>query len=310
MKVLVTGATGFVGRALVAGLAPGMQVLAAVRQGAGPGQVAVGDIDGHTRWDAALKGCDAVVHAAARVHQMQETGMQGAQAFARVNTEGSINLARQAAAQGVKRFIFISSVKAMGEGGSFRASDACHPQEAYGKSKRDAELQLQELAANSGMEVVILRLPLVYGPGVGANFLRLMQIVDRGLPLPFGLVDNRRSLIGLDNLVDLVATCLVHPAAANQIFLVSDGHDVSTPELIRHIATALRRPARLLPVPVGLMRIGASLLGKRAPADRLFGSLAVDSSPLRLELGWKAPLKLQQGLQETARWYLQGKAAS
>lgn len=306
MRVLLTGGNGMIGKALAARLhKDGMDVLSSVRRNPLTNQVLVEDLHESTKWNHALAACHIVIHTAARVHQMQENGMESAAEYHRVNTEGTINLARQAANTGVKRFVFLSSIKAMGEQGCFRSGDACQPQDVYGLSKREAELGLQKIAHETGMEIVILRLPLVYGVGVGANFLRLMKWVEKEIPLPFGLVHNARSLIGLRNLVDLICTCIQHPAAAGKIFLPSDGRPISTPELIRAIASALGRKANLLPVPVFLMRSAAMLLGKRVVADRLFDSLTVDSEPLRRELSWTPPFSLQQELDETVAWYLQ-----
>lgn len=305
MKVLVTGANGFVGQALVSCLRQrGLEVVAASRHGAGAGETAVGDIGPNTVWRPLLSGCQAVVHAAARVHQMNEGPMDGLQQARRVNTGGSLALARQAAQAGVRRFIFISSVKVNGEAGAFDASQPCRPADAYGISKLEAESGLAQIAAQSGMELIVLRLPLVYGPGVRANFLRLMKAVDRGMPLPFGKVNNRRSLLYLGNLADAIHACLMGPpSTAARTWYVSDDEDVSTAALARGIALALGVPARLIPVPPALLRLAAAMLGKADAAKRLLGSLTVDCHTLRRELGWQPPFSVQEGLQATADWY-------
>jgi len=305
MRVLVTGSNGMVGAALAAHLrASGCDVLGSVRRTPEPGEIRVGDLDAATDWSLALRGREVVVHAAARVHQMAEGGMAGMAEYRRVNVEGALNLARQAAAVGVRRFVFISSVKAMGEGGFLKSGDDCRPVDAYGISKREAESALLQFAGEAAMELVILRLPLVYGRGVGANFLRLLRLVEKGVPLPFALVDNARSLIGLRNLVDVIELCMRHPAAAGGVFLPSDGKPVSTANLVRCMARAFGTSSRLLPVPVAPMRLAAALLGKRALADRLFGSLAVDSTSLTDRLGWHPPFDFQNEIDHTVAWYL------
>ncbi len=219
--------------------------------------------------------------------------------FRRVNCEGTVNLARQAASAGVGRFIFLSSIKVNGEAGAFTESDPPNPSDAYGTSKSEAETGLRAIAAESGMDVVIIRSPLVYGPGVQANFRALMRAVARGIPLPLGAVDNRRRLVALDNLVDLLVSCTQHRAAANEWFFVSDGEDLSTTQLIRRLARAMNRPARLIPVPAPLLMMGATLLGKRDVAQRLLGSLQVDISKARRLLGWTPPVSVDEALRRT-----------
>jgi UDP-glucose 4-epimerase len=221
------------------------------------------------------------------------------------NTDATLNLARQAVAAGVKRFVFISSIKVNGEGRELPYSefDLPSPQDAYAISKWEAEQGLRAIESSTGMQVVILRPPLVYGPGVGANFLRLMRSVERGLPLPFGRVDNRRSLLYLGNFTDAIRVCLDHPAAAGQTFLLSDGEDVSSADLIRRLALAMHRPARLLPLPPSWLRAAGALLGRGAEVDRLLGSLSVDSSKIRRELGWRPPFSMDEGLSQTADYY-------
>jgi nucleoside-diphosphate-sugar epimerase len=305
MKVLVTGANGFVGREVLQRLnvMSGLQAVGSVRRAAGltgTTVVEVGDLTAQTDWSLTLAGADAVVHLAARVHVMQEIEIDPLTAFRAVNVEGTLNLARQAAAAGVKRFVFVSSVKVNGEdtppGRAFTESEAPNPQDAYGQSKHEAEQGLRQLSADTGMEMVIIRPPLVYGPGVKANFAALMRVVQRGWPLPLGAVYNQRSLVALDNLVDFIVICITHPQAANQTFLVSDGQDLSTTELVRGMAQAAGVPARLLPVPVWALQAGASLLGKGDAVQRLCGNLQVDISKARSLLGWVPPLSVEEGL--------------
>ena len=265
----------------------------------------VGDINDATDWGRALVDVNSVVHLAARVHVMHDTAADPLTAFRVVNVEGTLSLARQAAAAGVKRFVFISSVKVNGEatlpGQPFTADDVPAPLDAYGVSKMEAEQGLRELSAQTGMEVVIIRPPLVYGPGVKANFAAMMRWLRRGVPLPLGAIHNQRSLVALDNLVDLIVTCLTHPAAANQTFLVSDGEDVSTTELLRRMGRAMGHPAHLIPVPASLLKLAATMLGKQDVAQRLCGSLQVDIEKTRRLLGWTPPLSLDEGLRRAAR---------
>jgi nucleoside-diphosphate-sugar epimerase len=305
MKVFVTGANGFVGGEVLQRLnvMSGLQVLGSVRRAAemtGATVVEVGDLTAQTDWSMALAGADAVVHLAARVHVMQDIEADPLTAFRVVNVDGTLNLARQAAAAGVKRFVFISSVKVNGEstppGGAFTEVDAPNPQDAYGQSKHEAEQGLRQLSTDTGMEVVIIRPPLVYGPGVKANFAALTRAVKRGWPLPLGAVHNQRSLVALDNLVDFIVICITHPQAANQTFLVSDGQDLSTTELVRGMAQAAGVPARLLPLPVWALQAGASLLGKGDAVQRLCGNLQVDISKARSLLGWVPPVTVEEGL--------------
>jgi nucleoside-diphosphate-sugar epimerase len=307
MKVLVTGANGFVGRAVSRHLIAmsGVHAVGCVRRSdaftdTGASVVAVGDLSAQTDWSVALAGVEAVIHAAARVHVMDDTATDPLTEFRRVNVQGTLHLARQAATAGVQRFVFISSIKVNGEatklGMPFSADDLPAPLDPYGVSKMEAEHGLREIAAQTGMEVVIIRPPLVYGPGVKANFAALMRAVQRGWPLPLGAVHNRRSLVALSNLVDFIVTCLSHPQAANQTFLVSDGHDLSTTELVRGLARAARVPARLLPVPVWALQAGAALLGKSDAVQRLCGNLQVDIAKARSLLGWVPPVSVGEGL--------------
>jgi nucleoside-diphosphate-sugar epimerase len=304
-KILVTGASGFIGRFLCRELASrGYDFRAAVRlNGAsfsGFEEIAVGLIDLETDWSKALNSVSVVVHLAARVHVMNDQETDPLSAFRKVNVDGTLNLARQAASIGVKRFIYLSSIKVNGEftnnQHAFSHNDAPNPQDAYSQSKAEAEEGLRLLAIESRMEVVIIRPPLVYGPGVKANFLRMLKFLERGIPLPFGLINNSRSLVGIDNLVDLIALCIKHPSAANQTFLVSDNQDVSTRELLKKIGAALGRPARLVPVPTELISLCFFLLGRRDLSLRLFSSLRVDISKTQKILGWSPPVSLDQGL--------------
>ena len=308
MKVLVTGASGFVGRELcVTLLRSGRSVRGALRQvegrpillGVEP--VVVGTINSETDWKAAVAGCDVVVHLAARVHVMGDKARNPLAEFREVNAEGTLNIARQAAQNGVQRFIFISTVKVNGEGRDepYREIDVPGPEDAYAISKWEAEQGLHRIAQETGLEVVILRPPLVYGPGVKANFQRLIRTVERGWPLPLGAIANRRSLLYLGNFVDAIRLCIEHPAAAGQTFLLDDGVAVSTPKLIRRLAHAMGRPARLLAVPVGALEFAGALLGKRAAVARLTGSLYVDSSAIRSRLGWVPPFSMEAGLAAT-----------
>ena len=244
--------------------------------------------------------CNVVIHLAARVHVMKEYVDDPLSHFRRVNVEGTLNLARQSVSAGVRRFVFISSIGVNGvrtaPGRSFSEMENTNPHNAYALSKWEAEKGLMLLSEETGLEVVILRPPLVYGLGAPGNFAALMRAVQRSWPLPLGTVHNQRSLVALDNLVDLIVTCITHPQAANQTFLVSDGQDLSTTELVRGMAQAAGVPARLLPVPVWALQAGASLLGKGDAAQRLCGNLQVDISKARSLLGWVPPLSVEEGL--------------
>lgn len=320
MRVLVTGANGFVGAATVRRLLQdgAFEVRRALRS-ASPAaldtvgtydSVAIGDIDGGTDWRAALEGCDVVVHTAARVHMMRESASNPLAAFRSVNTEGSVNLAYQAAQAGVRRLVFISSVKVNGEasalGHPFRPQDLGQcPSDPYGISKFEAEQGLRAVAAATGLEIVVIRPVLVYGPGVRANFESMMKWVARGVPLPLGAIcTNRRSLVGIDNLADLIACCVVHPAAAGEVFFAADAEDVSTTELLTRVGAALGKPARLLAVPAALLQAGARLVGLGAVTQRLCGSLQVDISTNARLLGWHPPYSLDVGLKQTAGAFL------
>ncbi len=315
MKVLVTGATGFVGRALLAQLCTQTQfnVRAAVRQPAaerlGPHveQVPVGNLGADTDWSTALKGVGVVVHLAARVHVMHEHSDDPIQAFRQANVAASMRLAHMAAQAGVQRLIYMSSVKVNGEatplGQPFTETTPPAPQDPYGTSKLEAEQGLRHLAHTTGLQLTILRPPLVYGPGVRANFASLARAVAHGIPLPLGSIANQRSLVGIDNLVDLITTCITHPAAANQILMASDNEDLSTTALVQRMALAMQRPARLLPIPAWALLAGASLLGKKSSVQRLCGNLQVDSSKARSLLGWTPPISVDEGLRRAVAEY-------
>jgi nucleoside-diphosphate-sugar epimerase len=311
LRLAITGTSGFVGRSLLAAcLQPknGRRLFAAIAitrkniSGREPKlqNIFVSDLNSESNFQTALAGRDVFIHLAARVHVMHDTEADPLAAFRAVNVDGTLNLARQAASAGVKRFVFISSVKVNGEstlpGQIFTETHTPNPQDAYAKSKHEAEQGLRQIAADTGMEVVIIRPPLVYGPGVKANFAALMRAVQKGWPLPLGAVHNQRSLVALDNLVDFIITCTTHPRAANQTFLVSDGHDLSTTELVRGMARAAGVPARLLPVPAWAMQAGASLLGKGDAVGRLCGNLQVDIAKARHLLDWVPPVSVDEGL--------------
>lgn len=313
MRILLTGATGFVGGHAGPALAARGHGVRAVRRSADGAATAgadeetvVGDIGPDTDWTAALDGVETVVHLAARVHVMRDRAADPLAAFRRVNTAGSVRLAEQAAAAGVRRLVCLSSIKAMVDESRpdpLTEATAPDPHSPYGVSKLEAERALAAIAARTGMELVVIRPPLVYGPGVGGNVRSLLRLVDRGIPLPLGGLDNRRSLIGVGNLADAIARCAEHPAAAGQTFLVQDGTPVSTAGLVRAIAAALNRPARLLPVPAGLLALGAALTGRRDVFDRIAGTLTVDDRLIRTRLEWRPPHDLASGLRATAEWF-------
>lgn len=283
----------------------------AVRVGRNDRDCVVGGIGPETDWRDALCGCDAVLHVAARVHHMNDTAADAMALYRSVNVEGTINLARQAEAASVRRFVFVSSVKVNGEasvGNPFSAGDVPAPADAYGISKWEAEQRLLAMRQQSSMEITIVRPPLVYGPGVRANFLQLMKIVRLGVPLPLGAVDSSRSLIGIDNLVDFLIVCLLHPDAAEKTWMISDQHDVRVPELVRMIAAAMGKPARLLPVPLWLLTAGAGLVGKTPMMQRLSDPLLVDARPATLELGWRPPVTTEAGICRTVQHFLTGQA--
>ncbi|MDH0238981.1 UDP-glucose 4-epimerase family protein [Aeromonas caviae] len=303
-RVLVTGANGFVGCTLFKYLHEVEQyhVSGSVRTAdtAQKNLFTVGELSENTNWSEALEGQHVVIHVAARAHVMDEAIIDPLTEYRRVNVAGTSNLARQAANAGVKRFIFISSIKVNGESTAadspFQHIDKAMPEDLYGISKAEAEDGLWQIGKETGMEIVIIRPPLVYGPGVKANFASMMKWASKNLPLPLGAVCNSRSLVALDNLISLIVTCIDHPKAANQTFLVSDDRDVSTTQLLRMMAHAFGKKARLLPIPMSWIRGVASLLGKKAVADRLCGSLQVDITYTKETLGWKPPVTMEQQL--------------
>jgi len=315
MTILVTGGSGFVGKALCTSLWESGYFMRLAQRSANTKsgtleQAVVGEIDATTHWSAALKDVEVVIHLAGRVNEMDDQSANPLTEFRRINVEGSLNLARQAASAGVKRLIYLSSVKVNGgltvPGQPFKESDMANPQDAYGLSKYEAEQGLLLIAQQTGIEVVIIRPPLVYGQGVKANFASMMRAVRRGMPLPLGAVRNNSSFLYIGNLVSLITVCMHHPAAANQVFLVSDGCDLSTPQLLQACATALGVKSRLWPVPQRVIEGLAALLGKRDVAQRLCGSLQVDITKARSLLGWTPTISVADGLMATAKsfmWY-------
>lgn len=313
MNILVTGATGFVGRFLCTRLlSEGWSVRGTLLASESPSSLVAGvesvivePLGLDTPWSHALAGVDTIIHLAARVHIMDDPSVDPLTEFRRVNVAGTEHLAREAARAGVKRLVFISSIKVNGEESAIPYSEdsPAQPTDPYGISKWEAEQALRQIDSEAGLEVVVVRPTLVYGPGVKANFLNMMKVVQRGIPLPLASITNKRSLIYVGNLVDALATCATHPAAAGQTFLVSDGEDVSTPELIRRTASALHAPARLFSMPPTFMRLAGAFTGKSAAVNRLLGSLTVDSSKIRRELGWQPPFTVEEGLRETAEWF-------
>ncbi|MEP6482547.1 MAG: NAD-dependent epimerase/dehydratase family protein [Rhodoglobus sp.] len=313
-SVLVTGASGFVGRAVAGRLkSDGIEVRLAVRSGTGglpAGSLVfeIGDMDASTDWRAAVSGATAVVHCAARVHQIRDEASDSLAEFRRVNRDGTAALAAQAASAGVDRFVFISSIKVHGESTAphhpFRAAVPPVPLGPYGISKWEAELALRRIESETELRVVALRPPLVYGPGVKANFRNMMHAIWRGWPLPLGAVHNRRSLVALDNLVDLIALALRHEAAPGRAFLVSDDEDLSTTDLLRRVGSSLGRPARLLPVPSSWLRTAAAMVGRPGTGHRLCDSLQVDIDETRTLLGWRPVIQVDEALVKTAQHFL------
>jgi nucleoside-diphosphate-sugar epimerase len=312
-SVLVTGANGFVGARLCAALArDGVSVRAAVRSSAQlPAlpcpAVAVGDIDAGTDWRDALRGVDTVAHLAARAHVMADSASDRLEAYRRVNVAGTVQLARAAVAAGVRRIVFVSSIKVNGESSGqpgFNESDVPQPEDEYGVSKLEAERLLADVCAGAATECSVLRPPLVYGPGVKGNLAALLRAIDRGVPLPLGCIDNARSLLGVDNLVAAIRLCLEHPDASGRTFVVSDDQPVSSKVLARTIAAALGRPARLLPIPVTVLRALGALTGHSAAVKRLTGSLVVDNRSIRDHLGWRQVSSFEHGIRAMADGYL------
>jgi nucleoside-diphosphate-sugar epimerase len=300
-KILLTGATGFVGQQVLRQLPPQARVFGRTKP-ARDCHFFSGELSANTDYRAALSGVDVVIHCAARAHVMNETATNAAELYKDINTHATLALAEQAAASGVKRFIFISTIKVNGEatatGQMFRANDARQPLDHYGESKAKAEIGLLDITQRTGLEVVIIRPPLVYGPGVKANFAAMLKLAKKNLPLPLGAIHNKRSLVAVDNLVDLVLCCVDHPNAANQVFLVSDDQDVSTSELLEMMTRAFGKNPRLLPLPTNWLRVLASVAGKQAVIDRLCGNLQVDIDYTKQTLGWQPPLSLLQGIEQ------------
>jgi len=311
-RILITGANGFVGSGLCKRLLyEGCRVNAALRRPAvqvfneNMKTVTVGNVDDKTDWTNALEKVDIVVHLAARVHMMADKVSDPLAAYRLVNVDGARHLAESAARAGVKRFVYLSSVKVNGEENpeAYTEYNEPSPMDAYGISKMEGERALKAISEKSGMEFVIIRPPLVYGPEVKANFLALMRLVDHRIPLPFASITNRRSFIYLGNLIDCIYRCMTQPAAAGQTYLVSDDRDVSTPGLVRLIATSLKKPVSLFPFPQILLRLIGKILGKGDAINRLFGSLTVDISKIKRELNWTPPFTIESGLRHTADWY-------
>lgn len=300
MRVLVTGANGFIGRALCSMLTrSGVAVHRCVRSAPASGDAfVVGNIDGSTDWRTALTGCDAVVHLAGRAHQLGDQAPDPLEEFRRVNVQGSLALFSQAAAQGAKRFVYVSSIGVNGNQTTapFTEADIPRPREPYALSKLEAEAGMKRLSAETGLELVIIRPPVVYGRDAPGNFGRLVHWVRKGIPLPLGAIHNRRSMVFLGNLIDFIAVCLKSTAAANQVFLVSDGEDMSTTELLRRVARLMRRPARLIPVPAAWLEAMLHALGARDTARRLCCDLQIDISKARELLAWSPPWSIDEGL--------------
>ncbi|NOI30696.1 UDP-glucose 4-epimerase family protein [Vibrio coralliilyticus] len=314
MKVLVTGSSGFLGsRFVIHAREEGISVRQVARAGSSASEnfFYVNSIDEETDWSGAFIGVDCIVHCAARVHQMTKSEVESLDVYREVNTRGTMNLARQAVKAGVKRFVFISSIKVNGEftepGQQFKPDLANTPDGPYGLSKYEAEVQLGELSREAGLEVVIIRPPLVYGPGVKANFLSMIRWMEKGIPLPLGAIYNLRSLVYIDNLVDLMLMCCRHPKAVGETFLVSDDNDLSTTQLLSTVAAAMGKSSRLLPIPMSLISFSANLIGMPEISRRLCGSLQVDISHTKNTLAWVPPVTFEEGIKKTVQAYLDSK---
>ena len=312
-KIAVTGASGFLGYSLLCQLSSRYAVVALVRNEPMIRLVGVeyricGNLSPRQDWANQLTDVDVVIHTAARAHVLKETDINPLRTYRTVNVESTLNLANQAWSQGVKRLIFVSSIgvhgASTGASKALQADDAFKPHNAYSTSKMEAELGLHEITKNTGMELVCIRPPLVYGPRVKGNFHSMLKWLSSGIPLPLGAINNTRSLVGIDNLVDLIITTIEHPAAANQTFLVSDDEDLSTTDLLCRLGKALQKPVRLLPVSKSALKVAARLVGRKAVANQLLGNLRVDVSRTRDVLDWSPPVSVDDGLKKTARWYL------
>jgi len=310
-KLLITGGTGFIGKAICENLKSHNYLINITSRNKHltkhKGLMAhnIGEIDQKTNWIDALDGVNYVIHCAAKTHVLKDLKKNSLFAFRKVNVEGTINLAKQAAAYGVKRLILLSSIKVNGEktleSSIFKYNDIPNPEDAYGISKWEAEQGLWEISKQTGLEVVIIRAPLVYGRSVKGNLKRLIKLIKSGTPLPLSLVKNQRSLIGIDNLVDMIIRCIDHPDASGKTFLVSDGEDLSTPDLLKHIATAMGRPVRLFPFPISLLKLFGFVMGKSSEIDKLTGSLQLDSDYTRKILNWSPPLSVEEGIRRMVK---------
>ena len=320
MNVLITGINGFIGQSLYSTMQSlKWQVRGTVRslknvEHLQPynADIRIATMNADFDWSEILDGVEIIIHLAARVHMMHDSASDPAAAFREVNVSGTGRLAREAAAAGVKCFVFMSSVKVCGEGKQvpYTERDTPVPEDLYGVSKWEAEQVLSKVADETGLKVVILRSPLVYGPHVKANFLRMLKLIRVGLPLPLGTINNRRSMIYVGNLVDAILNCIKHPKAAGETFLVSDGDDASTPQLIRMIASAMGKKPRLLPIPPVLLNMMGKVTGKSAEVERLTSSLCVDCDKIRTTLGWKPPLSMEAGIRDTVRWFMEDSDSS
>jgi len=317
-KILITGATGFVGRALFENLKSKKKYFAHLTTRTNQEELFeggkafnIGEIDANTDWKDALDGVDCIIHCAARAHMTEKKQTDSLNAYRTINVDGTRNLAKQAVSIGIKRFIFLSSIKVNGEGTiaskSFKYNDISQPEDAYGISKWETEKALLEISKQTGLEVVIIRPPLVYGEGVKGNFLRLLDIVYKQIPLPFAKINNLRSFIALDNLIDLIICCIEHPKAGGKTFLVSDGEDLSTSDLIMKLSKLMDKSPRLFQVPQLIIQLIGRLVGKSSEVKRLLESLRVDNSYTREILGWSPVLSLDESLAKTVRWYLKNR---
>ena len=305
-KLLITGGTGFIGKAICENLKSYNYLVNItsrnnhLKKQNGLIFHNIGEIDQNTKWIDVLDGVNCVIHCAAKTHLLKDLKKNSLFAFRKVNVEGTINLAKQAAACGVKRLIFLSSIKVNGEktveSSMFKHNDISKPEDAYGISKWEAERGLWEISKQTGLEVVIIRAPLVYGRGVKGNLKRLIKLIKSGTPLPFSLVKNKRSLIGIDNLVDIITRCIDHSNAAGKTFLVCDGEDLSTPDLLHFIASAMGRSARMFPLPISLLKLFGFVLRRQSDVDRLIGSLQIDNSFTKEILNWNPPVDVEEGI--------------